>query len=138
MSCKLLIVELTDDRITAAHPDLDCVLMNSGIQRSINFAKPDSIDFDSVATELNTNYLAYVHLTAAFIPNLEMQAQKTAASLMYTTSSLALVPITRCPNYCASKAALHHFILCVREQLRETGVKVVEILPPAVQSESPP
>lgn len=51
-----------------------------------------------------------------------------------TTSGLALVPITRCPNYCASKAALHHWILVLRKQLRGSKVKIVELFPPAVQS----
>lgn len=43
----------------------------------------------------------------------------------------------RCPNYCASKAALHHFILVLREQLKggPGNVKVIEIFPPAVQTE---
>jgi len=45
----------------------------------------------------------------------------------------------RCPNYCATKAAMHQLILCLREQLRGEekfqNVKVVEILPPAVQTE---
>lgn len=56
-----------------------------------------------------------------------------------TTSGLGYVPATRCVNYCASKAALHHFILVIREQLRDSGskVKVIEIVPPAVQSTAP-
>lgn len=43
----------------------------------------------------------------------------------------------RCPNYCASKAALHHFILCLREQLKSGPgeIEVIEIFPPAVQTE---
>ncbi|KAI4127452.1 MAG: hypothetical protein LQ347_004597, partial [Umbilicaria vellea] len=41
-----------------------------------------------------------------------------APQLVVTTSGLALVPVLRCPNYSASKAALHHFILCLREQLK--------------------
>lgn len=53
-----------------------------------------------------------------------------------TSSGLAMVPITRCPNYCASKAALHHWLLVLREQLKETNVKVIEIFPPAVQSKN--
>ena len=40
----------------------------------------------------------------------------------------------RCPNYCASKAALHHVILVLREQLKGSSIKVIEIFPPAVQS----
>ena len=46
--------------------------------------------------------------------------------------------MVRAPNYCASKAALHHFILVLREQLRGSKVKIVELFPPAVQSKPYP
>lgn len=123
--------------MTAAHPDLDCVLINSGIQRGFNFAKPDTVDLDVAATELTTNYLAYLHLTNAFLPHLQSIAKSSPAGLVFTTSGLALMPITRCGNYCASKAALHHYIMVLREQLKDEGseVRVVELLPPAVQTE---
>ncbi|TIA69040.1 SH3-domain-containing protein [Aureobasidium pullulans] len=47
------------------------------------------------------------------------------------------IPMMRCPNYCASKAALHHFILVLREQLKNGpgNIQVIEIFPPAVQTE---
>lgn len=80
-----------------------------------------------------TNYLSFVYLTAAFLPFL--QAQSTKTSIVYTTSDLSLVPIPRVPNYCASKAALHHLILVIREQLRDTNVKIIELMPPLVQTE---
>lgn len=50
---------------------------------------------------------------------------------------MALVPMLRAPGYGASKAALHHFILALRTQLKDGpgNVKVVEIYPPAVQTE---
>ncbi len=50
---------------------------------------------------------------------------------------MALVPMMRCPNYGASKAALHHFILALRTQLQDGpgDVRVLEIYPPAVQTE---
>jgi len=54
---------------------------------------------------------------------------------MYTTSGLALVPLPRCPNYNATKAALHQFILSIRRQLQDTSVTVIELFPPAVQTE---
>lgn len=37
--------------------------------------------------------------------------------------------------YSASKAALDSFILCLREQLRETNVNLIHISPPLVQTE---
>ncbi|KAL9619517.1 MAG: hypothetical protein Q9160_005880 [Pyrenula sp. 1 TL-2023] len=43
--------------------------------------------------------------------------------------------MVRAPNYSASKAALHSFILVLREQLKGSKVKVIEIYPPAVQTE---
>ena len=125
--------KLTVNRATKAHPTLDSIIINSGVQRSLNFTHPQSIDLDVVGEEFTTNYLAPLHLTKAFLPFLQSQLSPT--SLIFTTSGLALTPIVRCGNYCASKAALHHLILVLREQLKESNVKVVEILPPAVQTE---
>ncbi|KAF6218356.1 hypothetical protein HO133_005703 [Letharia lupina] len=119
--------------ITKTHTDLDCVLLNSGIQRMFDFSKPETVDIDVVQTEFTTNYLSNLALTNAFLPFLK--SKKGESALIYTTSSLALVPIIRCANYCASKAALHHYILCLREQLRGSTVKIVELYPPAVQTE---
>lgn len=74
-----------------------------------------------------------MHLTVAFLPFL--QAQSVPTSLIFVSSGLALTPIPRCANYCATKAALHHLILSMREQLKGSNVKVIEVLPPAVQTE---
>ncbi len=60
---------------------------------------------------------------------------KKNSALIYTSSGLGLVPLPRCPNYSASKAALHHFLICLRLHLKETSVRVMEIFPPAVQTE---
>lgn len=121
--------------VTTKHPDLDCIFLNSGIQRLFNFADPEKVDLDLVELEFRTNYLSYMHLTVAFTPFLQKQQNET--SLIYTSSGLALIPLPKAPNYCASKAALHHMILVLREQLRDGpgNIKVIEIFPPAVQTE---
>ncbi|KAF2243960.1 short-chain dehydrogenase/ reductase-like protein [Trematosphaeria pertusa] len=121
--------------ITSRHPDLDCVIINSGIQRGFNFAQPDTVDLSALELEFNTNYISYIHLTKAFIPHLQKQDNETA--LIYTSSGLALIPLLMRLNYSASKAALHHFLLCLREQLKDGpgNIKVIEIFPPAVQTE---
>ncbi|KAI1614192.1 hypothetical protein EDD37DRAFT_682945 [Exophiala viscosa] len=119
--------------ITGTHNDLDCVILNSGIQRKTDWSDSDSIDLDTIQLEMTTNYISQIALTKAFLPFL--RKKDSESSLVYVTSGLALVPIPRCSNYCASKAALHHFILCLRQSLKDTKVKVVELLPPAVQTE---
>jgi short-subunit dehydrogenase involved in D-alanine esterification of teichoic acids len=93
------------------------------------------VDLSTLELEFTTNYLSYVHLTKAFLPHL--QSQSNATSLIYMSSGLAFVPLVKRLNYCASKAALHHFLLCLREQMKEApgNVKIIEIFPPAVQTE---
>lgn len=118
------------------HPDIDCVFLNSGMQRAVDWSKPEEVDLEKLDTETLTNYTAFMHLTKAFLPYLQKQAPKET-SLIFTTSGLALVPILHCPNYCATKAALHHHILAMRQQLKEanSNVKIIELFPPAVQTE---
>ncbi|KAL1968609.1 hypothetical protein VTN77DRAFT_1819 [Rasamsonia byssochlamydoides] len=120
--------------VTKSHPDLDCAFLNSGIQRRSVFSEPEAINMDVIVEEMTTNYLSYLALTKEFLPFFTAK-KDTPTSLIFTTSGLALVPILRCSNYCASKAALHQWILCLREQLKGTNVKVIEIMPPAVQTE---
>lgn len=117
---------------------MSCVFLNSGVQRAHNFAKPATIDLKSVDLEITTNYTSFIHMTAAFLPHLQkLQSAQTPSSIVYVTSGLALVPIPRVLVYCSTKSALHHFILPLREELREPyeHLKIIELLPPAVQTE---
>lgn len=72
-------------------------------------------------------------MTKELIPFLRAKDHETA--LIYISSNLALVPIPPRSNYCATKAALHQWILCLRVSLQNTKIKVIEVYPPAVQTE---
>ncbi|KAK4503751.1 hypothetical protein PRZ48_004666 [Zasmidium cellare] len=122
--------------IISKHPDLDCVFINAGIQRHLLWQEPEKVDLDLAEKEFTTNYTSPLHLTKAFLPFLQKQAPKPT-SLVFVTSGLALVPNAHQPGYCASKAALHHMVLAMRLQMKEieSNVKIVELLPPAVQTE---
>lgn len=50
------------------------------------------------------------------------------------TSGLAFTPFAIAPIYSASKAALHSFTMSLRQQLAETSVEVIEVAPPAVNT----
>ncbi|KAL1976827.1 hypothetical protein VTN31DRAFT_3109 [Thermomyces dupontii] len=119
--------------VKESHPDLDCVIFNSGIQRRSVFSEAEAINMDVIIQEMTVNYLSYLSLTKEFVPFFRPKENPTA--FIYVTSGLALAPLLRCSNYCATKAALHHWILCVREHLKKFNIKVIEILPPAVQTE---
>lgn len=51
------------------------------------------------------------------------------------TSGLAFVPMIIAPVYCATKAALHSYTLALRENLSNMNIKVIEIIPPAVDTD---
>jgi short-subunit dehydrogenase involved in D-alanine esterification of teichoic acids len=40
----------------------------------------------------------------------------------------------RAPTYSATKAGLHSFTLTLRRQLHDVGIRVVEVLPPLVDT----
>ncbi|KAI0479981.1 short chain dehydrogenase [Xylaria cf. heliscus] len=124
--------------IIKAHPSLDCVVLNAGIQRRLDFTSPDAVDAALVRQEVDTNYTSYVLLLAALLPHLRGRAPARAA-VVAVSSGLALVPLPRCANYCATKAALHALMWSLRAQLRADEasghIRVVEIVPPAVQTE---
>lgn len=134
---KLAEIPTFASKVTAEHPDIDSIILNSGIQRSFNFAKPETVDLNTMEEELSTNYTSCVHLTMAFLPFLK--AQKTQTHLVYISATLGVIPtMLRTGGYNASKAALHHWLLVFREQLKaqpDNNVKVVEVFPPAVQTE---
>jgi len=68
----------------------------------------------------------------AFLPQLRRSPEATP---IYVSSGLAFVPLARFPGYCATKAAVHSFTMSLRHQLKETGVKIIEPIPPSVASE---
>ncbi|KAK0652482.1 hypothetical protein B0T16DRAFT_426961 [Cercophora newfieldiana] len=129
--------------ITTKYPTLSCLVLNAGFQRTINFTNPSSISLPTVTSELNTNYLSPVHTITHFLPHLISLAPSPAAIIL-VSSGLAVVPFPRCPNYSASKAALHSLAWTLRTQLAGPNspgthhIRVVEILPPAVQTELHP
>ncbi|KAI1141499.1 putative NADP(+)-dependent dehydrogenase [Hypoxylon sp. FL0543] len=131
-------IEAWVEEITTTYPDIDAVVLNSGIQRTLDFTKPKEIDLHRTMQELNTNYTSYLYLIRYLLPHLQARAPKPAA-LIGVSSGLALVPLPRCGNYCATKAALHSLLWSIRAQLgHDAGsrhIRVVEILPPAVQTE---
>ncbi|KAI0836020.1 putative short-chain dehydrogenase/oxidoreductase [Hypoxylon sp. FL0890] len=114
--------------IVQEHPDLDAVILNAGIQRPFDFARLGSVDLGMFGKEWRTDYVACVHLATAFLPHLQRMIRRCP-----------LVPtLVRAPGYNASKAALHSWVTNLRQQLRDaedTGIKVVKVFPPAVQTE---
>lgn len=116
--------------VVAEFPQLNVLVNNAGIQRRVSLAEPE--EWGQTRTEIAINLEAPVHLAALFIPHLLRQEHP---AIVNVTSGLAFVPLTRVPIYCATKAGLHSFTLSLRHQLAHTPIRVVEIVPPAVNTD---
>ena len=56
-------------------------------------------------------------------------------TIINVSSALAFVPLPSAPIYSAAKAAVHAYTQSLRFQLEETGVEVIELMPPAVKTD---
>jgi uncharacterized oxidoreductase len=54
---------------------------------------------------------------------------------MNVTSGLAFVPFSKVAVYSATKAFFRSFTLSLRHQLKDTGIEVIEIIPPALNTD---
>ena len=122
----------TARRVIDEFPTLNCVFNNSGVQRRHDFASGKPIDESAMLAEIQTNLLGLIRVSVEFLPHLKNQQD---ATLLNVSSGLAFVPIAVFPVYCATKAAVHSFSLSLRRQLRDSNVKVIELIPPYVATE---
>lgn len=111
--------------------ELNILVNNAGIQRDINF-KHGLSEFLNGANEIRTNLEAPIILSGLFIPLL-LKARDPA--ILNVSSGLGFLPVARMPVYSASKAGLHAFSVALRIQLVDSGIKVFEIIPPAVNTQ---
>ncbi|WP_240415983.1 SDR family oxidoreductase [Paenibacillus periandrae] len=121
------------DWVTTNYPEVNVLVNNAGIQQRFNVLKADATNnWSYFNNEITTNIEAPFHLSMLFAPYL---ATKAEAAIINVTSGLAFTPFVIAPIYSATKAALHSFTVSLRHQLAETSVEVIEVAPPAVNTE---
>ncbi len=112
------------------HPDLDVVINNAGIMVAEDLTGPGHLGV--AEPTVMTNLLGPIRLLSEVVPFLT--AQPTAA-ILNVSSGLAFVPLPLTPTYCATKAAIHSYTESPRVQLADTGVQVVDLIAPGVQTD---
>lgn len=117
-------------RVKADFPRLDVLMNNAGILLYKNLRTP-AADLASLMTEMNINVGGVIGMTSAFIDILTANR----GTVINVSSGLAFVPLPPAPIYSATKAAIHSYTQSLRFQLEETGVEVIEIMPPAVKTD---
>lgn len=109
------------------HNDLTVLVNNAGVQNWMSITDDDF--YQRANDEITTNVLAPIHLTTLFanLPSL--------TTIMNVTSGLAFVPLAKVPVYCATKAFFRSFTLSLRSLLKPKGIEVIEIIPPALNTD---
>ena len=125
-------IETVAREVLAKRPALNVLVNNAGIMRFEELdRRRDLADAEATVT---TNLLGPIRMTNALIGHLAGQPD---AAIINVTSGLAFVPMIDTPTYCATKAAIHSYTVSLREALKGR-VEVIELAPPAVQTELTP
>jgi len=113
--------------ISENHNDLNVLVNNAGIQNWMNIT--DSDFYQRTTEEITTNVIAPLHLITLFtkLPSLK--------TIINVTSGLAFVPLSKIPVYCATKAFFRSFTLSLRHMLLPKHIEVIEMIPPALNTD---
>lgn len=120
------------ETLIARFPDVNVLVNNAGIMRFEALERARDLS-DAEAT-ITTNLLGPIRLTNALVEHL---ATRPDAAIVNVSSGLAFVPLVATPTYSASKAAIHSYTQSLRSALAGK-VEVIELAPPAVQTELTP
>ena len=122
-------IEALHASVLAQFPALDTLVNNAGIMRNLNFNQDHPLN--DVTREIEINLSGPVRMVQQFLPHFKT---RKGAIIVNVSSGLAFIPFPASPVYCATKAAIHSFTQSLRVQLDGTGVTVIELAPPAVET----
>lgn len=128
--CDLSIAAEREDLIkwiSENHSDLNVLVNNAGIQNRMSIS--DGAFFERAKEEITINVEAPLHLTTLFMH------LKSLDTIINVTSGLSFVPLTNVPVYCATKAFMHSYTLSLRYLLKPRNIEVVELIPPALNTD---
>ena len=109
------------------HSDLNVLVNNAGIQNWMGVTDNDF--YQRANEEITTNVLAPIHLTSLFT---KLNALDT---IINVTSGLAFIPLSKVAVYCATKAFMRSFTLSSRHTLQSKNIEVIEMIPPALNTD---
>ena len=122
------IVALRED-VLAKFPSLDTLINNAGIMRVQKFNQDSEIK--DITREIEVCFSGPVQMVQQFMPHLKT---RKGALLVNVSSGAALIPFPISPVYSGAKAAMHSFTECLRVQMAHSGVTVIELIPPGVET----
>ncbi len=113
--------------VKSEHPDLNVLVNNAGIQNWMSVDDPKFLE--KTKNEIVTNIEAPLHLTHLFVQLPQL------TTVINVTSGLSFAPFAKVPVYSATKAFFHSFTWSLRHLLKPKGIEVIELIPPALNTD---
>lgn len=123
-------VRMLADNIQQKFDGLDVLINNAGIMNLVDTGN-ESNNLQKQMQEIEINYNSPIRMLYYFLPQLK---KSNNAVLVNVSSGLAYVPFSQAPVYSGTKSALHFWTLGIRPQLKPHDIKVIELLPPVVDT----
>jgi uncharacterized oxidoreductase len=123
-------IDAVAKELIARYPDLNVLINNAGIMQIDDVST--NVDDQLISSTITTNLMGPIRMTGALIEQLKRQQ---SATVFVVSSVLGFVPMAVAAVYSSTKAALHPYTQSLRYKLRNTSVKVQEIVPPWVQTD---
>jgi uncharacterized oxidoreductase len=108
---------------------LDLLVNNAGLLRDYAFDDPDAAAKSS--EDIEANVLGAIRMTRLALPLLRASGD---AAVVYISSAVALAAVPGFSVYAATKAAVHSLARSLRAELKPSGIRVFEVLPPVVDT----
>ena len=110
---------------------IDILINNAAVFKRFDILD-ESYGLGAQLEELDINLVGPIMLTHTFLPDLKSRKESAIVNL---TSPSAFIPLVKAPIYSATKAALQSWTLSLREQLKSTNITVIDLNPPAVDTQ---
>lgn len=115
-------------RLLSEAGDIDVLIANAGLPAS---GRLDGFSQDEISRALRVNLEAPVRMARELVPRL---VERGSGHLVFVSSISGKAATARASLYAATKFGLRGFALCLREDLRPTGVGVSVISPGAIRA----
>ena len=116
--------------LISSYPKLNVLINNAGIMQVDDVA--GNVDDELIASTIATNLMGPMRFTGALIEHLKKQE---SSAVLNVSSVLGFIPMAMAAVYSSTKAALHSYSQSLRFKLRNTSVRVLEVIPPWVRTE---
>lgn len=113
------------DQVTREFPDLNILINNAGEMRKLSLQQKH--DLHDISREIEINLMGAIRMVQQFLPHLK---KKKEAAILNVTSGIALMTFPLSPVYSASKSGLRAYTQALRVQLKNTNIKVFELVAP--------